>query len=275
MSYVSILTQVQPDGEAAPRLACALTLAKRFHARLIGLASEMAPPLTLTAGYYGREADWAAAMGGAIDKRLQAARDTFDREVGGLPPADTAWVRGFGMPAYEMAAASRAADLIVAGGSERRFDRYSSADAAELAMLSGRPVLVAPDKGAALTAKRVVVAWKDTREARRASADALPFLKEAEAVQVTGICAADEAESAGEGLEQVAEALRRHGVKASAKLVQQPHSDAAALRAAAASFGADLIVMGCYGHSRLGEWAFGGFTRNLLAHAEQHLLLSH
>jgi nucleotide-binding universal stress UspA family protein len=76
--------------------------------------------------------------------------------------------------------------------------------------------------------------------------------------------------------EDVAEALRRRGVKAEAKVVSHHHHPASqVLLEEAAACGADLIALGCYGHSRLGEWVFGGVTRDLLAQDGVWLLLSH
>jgi nucleotide-binding universal stress UspA family protein len=136
----------------------------------------------------------------------------------------------------------------------------------------GRPVLVAPPGFERLAAKRVVVAWKDTREARRAVHDALPFLVRAEQVHV----AVAGHEARREGGADVAAYLASHGVSVATRLLHQPEIGAAdeILRFARRE-DADLIVMGAYGHSRLREWVFGGATRDMLQGTSLCCLMSH
>ena len=76
MTYAAVLTHVQADPEAAPRLACAVATAKRFDAAIIGIAAEMIPPLAFDGGYYSVEADWTTAM-----------RETIARIRTRTPPA--------------------------------------------------------------------------------------------------------------------------------------------------------------------------------------------
>jgi nucleotide-binding universal stress UspA family protein len=122
----------------------------------------------------------------------------------------------------------------------------------------------------------VVVAWKDTRESRRALADSLPFLKAAEQVTVVEVCGKDELADARIRTADVVKYLQRHGVKATAKAVSAPPDRVSAeLNIAAQAIGADLIVAGAYGHTRLGEWMFGGVTYDLLHAPERFVLLSH
>lgn len=174
-----------------------------------------------------------------------------------------------------MARLSRGVDLIVAGGAP--LDRPSrSADTAELVMRCGRPVLVAPPWGGKLRAEVVVVAWKDTRESRGAVADALPFLKAAEAVSVIEVCDYDADAEAELHTFEAVRYLRRHGVTAHAKaIIAPPERVATELNIVAQAIDADLIVAGAYGHTRLGEWLFGGVTRSLIHEPERFALLSH
>ena len=134
-----------------------------------------------------------------------------------------------------------------------------------------------PPGVAALEGRRVLVAWKDTREARRAVADALPLLSRAEEVLV--VEAAPEAEERGQALrraDDVAALLAGHGATARGEALE-PGGGAVAddLLLAAGRHGADLVVAGGYGHARLREWAFGGVTRDLLARCPVCCLLSH
>jgi nucleotide-binding universal stress UspA family protein len=180
-------------------------------------------------------------------------------------------------PVRAMARESRAADLIVAGGSKAEFgDDYRRADPAELALASGRPVLVAPIGAPALRGKAVVVAWKDTREARRALHDALPFLQRAEDVVVMAVCDDAVVQAAQVETADVAAALLRRGVHARSMVVSAPDRAVAdEINAEAAAAGADLIVAGAYGHSRFAEWVLGGATRDLLDNPQRYLLISH
>jgi nucleotide-binding universal stress UspA family protein len=100
---------------------------------------------------------------------------------------------------------------------------------------------------------------------------------QADKVLVVEIC--DEAEGVGDAefhASEVAEGLKRHGVAASGKAVRASDDKVVSvLNAAAKAIGADLIVAGCYGHSRMNEWFFGGVTRDLLSNPERFILMSH
>jgi nucleotide-binding universal stress UspA family protein len=276
LTYSAILTHVQPDAEAAARLACAHDLAKRFGARLIGVGAEMIPQVSFDNGFYALQGEWMSSMRAAIDARLASAHTLFQQQTRDMAAEDAVWVSTVASPVAALVAASRAADLIVAGGAPRRgADPSYDASPAELAMRAGVPVLVVPSGGAAFLGRSVLVAWKDTREARRAVADALPFLESATAVEVVEICEAGGAGDSRIRTEDVAAALRRRGVAATAKVVVHHPATGEAIAREARAFGADLIVLGCYGHSRLGEWMSGGVTRDLLAQDAFYRLLSH
>jgi nucleotide-binding universal stress UspA family protein len=122
----------------------------------------------------------------------------------------------------------------------------------------------------------VVIAWKDTREARRALADGLPILKCAEEVLLLEVCSKNEAADIAPHHGAVLEYLARHGVTARSKIVPgEPNFAADTLQSEAKALGADLIVAGGYGHSRLGEWVIGGVTSDLLADPQRFVLFSH
>ena len=277
MTYAAIMTHVQADKDQAPRLSRAKSLAQRFGARLIGVGAEMIPPLAFDNGYYAVDAEWVLAMRKSIEDQLDLAHQTFKTATADMEEGDAAWLSGIDSPTPALAGASRAADLLVVGGGPTRHGSpYRDVSAAELAMQAGRPVLVIPPSAPELQAAKIVLAWKDTREARRALSDAMPFFEAAKFVEVLEICEKDSAEDARVRTEDVAAALRRRGVDAEARVESQGHAPASQrILEAAVGHGADLIVLGCYGHSRLGEWVFGGVTRDLLAQDVAHLLLSH
>ncbi len=140
-----------------------------------------------------------------------------------------------------------------------------------------RPVLIVPPGLSHLDATCIVVAWKDSREARRAVADALPLLKRATSVLVLEICnTPGDQEDAKAVVDDVADYLSRHGVAAAAETrLLREASVSAELLLVAEQHGAELVVAGGYAHPRLQEWAFGGLTRTLLGHFPKCCLLSH
>ena len=147
------------------------------------------------------------------------------------------------------------------------------APALEAALFStGRPVLVVPPNHCDSLTSHVAVAWNDTREAARALLAALPFLKRAEAVELLAVedggCDADPAALSGY--------LRRHGVTAEFRKLQPDYRPLGEqMLEEAKKGGADLFVMGAYGHSRLRELVLGGVTRQVLATADMPLLMVH
>jgi nucleotide-binding universal stress UspA family protein len=270
----TVLTHVVAGEFGATRLQAAVALARQLDATLYGLGADMVQPLAVADPTGLTQGDWYAAMRDEAERNLKEAREAFQAATVGLK---TEWAAVEAPPADALIRASRAADVILVGGSPQRgADRYHLADPAEVMLLSGRPVLVAPPTPAPFSGRAVVVAWKDTRESRRALADALPFLVRAETVVVTEICATDEKEPAVARTGDVVAGLQRHGVAAHARVVlAAPDRVATELNIAADAIGADLIVAGGYGHSRLGEWVFGGVTRELLTSPARYVLLSH
>jgi nucleotide-binding universal stress UspA family protein len=269
----TVLTHVTADEAGERRLAVAADVARRLGATLTGLGAQAIPPMTPDP--YGlMEGAYLEAMDEAIDKQLKAARAAFEAAAQGL---DAEWLSAQRLPLEAVALVSRAADLIVAGGAgPGGGDRYRACDAGELVLTSGRPVLVTPARGGMLDGRGVLVAWKDTRESRRALADALPFLSLAERVRLVEVCDEDEADDVQARLDSIARALARHGIEADATpLAGRRAQVAGKLEAAANEMDADLIVFGGYGHTRMGEWVFGGVTRDLLHGAGRFLLMSH
>ncbi|HEY1930213.1 MAG TPA: universal stress protein [Caulobacteraceae bacterium] len=270
--YAAVLTHVQRD--APERLACARDLARRFGAALIGLGAEAIPPIAAGPATGVVQAQWFTACNEAAEENLRVAREMFRAACAGLG-AGGEWRQSLEVPIEVIARASRAADLIVASAPDGQGSIYRDARPSELALLTGRPVLVAPSREKTLSADRVVLAWKDTREARRAMADALPFFRRAKAVLVLEV-AGRHLEDAQSRCADVVSALERHGVQAEPSAVAaMGRTDGEEILNQASAFGADLIVAGAYGHPRLGEMIFGGVTRTLLSQHDLFVLLSH
>lgn len=274
-TYSTLLVHVEPGLAASRRVEIAAGLARAFDARLIGLGAEMIEPVTMVDPYSGQLiAEMYQQLSRQVAADLENAEATFRRDAAG---ADAEWRTVSSTPVNAIARTARAADLIVMTATEAKgSDVYHAAPPAEVVLTAGRPVLVAPVGAGHLQARKVVVAWKETREARRAVADAMPFLVRAEEVVVQSVCGEDEVEAAEACALDVAAWLRRHGAPARANVTTAPDASVAdELNAEAEAIGADLIVAGAYGHSRTVEWALGGATWRLLQAPQRYLLLSH
>jgi len=147
----------------------------------------------------------------------------------------------------------------------------------QLALASGRPALIVPYVGRFDTAgRRVLVAWSRTRESARALNDALPILERASHVTVLSVNPRRGEEANDLPGADIALHLARHGVKAEAASTVAEDIDVGnTLLSRAADLGADLIVMGCYGHSRMRELILGGATGEILQHMTVPVLMSH
>jgi nucleotide-binding universal stress UspA family protein len=175
---------------------------------------------------------------------------------------------------------SRMADLVVIRQADVETDDYRLLEMpGEVVMASGRPVLVIPATTAVTSiGKTIVLAWNGTREASRAAFDALPFLQDAdEAVLLGAVSASRDDGSMRDSKNEFAEILTRHGAKVSAEPPdhRQDITDGEMLLSCVAKHGADLLVMGAYGHSRTREFILGGATKHVLALTTVPVLMSH
>ena len=273
MTYAAMMVYVDIDGIPEQRVRIASGLAKKFDAALIGFSARAVPPPFVAEGVIIEEATEAdiEQMRAALAKRGDWFRGVV-RDV-----KDVEWRSALDFPGAALAYEARCADLIVIGQPLRgRYDSQRILDPREVLFKLGRPALVVAPGIASLRAEHVVVAWKDTREARRAVADAMPFLGAAKRVSVVEVCARDGEQNALARLNDVVRYLSRHSVAAEARpITHRDRSDADHLFQFALDEGADLLVAGAYGHSRLGEWMFGGMTREILASSPICCLLSH
>ena len=276
MTYTTLMVHLELGRPNAGLLAIARDLAERLHAGVIGIAACQPTPIGYGEGY---------DLSGEL---VQAERDELERELKvaeaefrmGLEDKATSveWrsTVTFGALSGYVAEEARSADLILTRlSTPDLLDRTRAVSTGSLVMQAGRPVLVAPDEISSLKLDQILVAWKDTREARRAVADALPLLQKAAKVMVVEIASEADHAAAQIHVEQVAAWLQRHGVAAVAMASLVVGDDAARLSELALEHDADLIVAGAYGHTRLQEWAFGGVTRDLLTRKDRCVLLSH
>jgi nucleotide-binding universal stress UspA family protein len=172
-----------------------------------------------------------------------------------------------------MAAYGLCADLAIASRGIPDRDAVARSTLEALLLETGRPLLI---PGAAAispaAAERVAIAWKPTPQAARAVAFAMPFLLRA---KETVVLTVEEEEGRHDASDRLIDYLGRHGINAVVDRISPSAEGAAATMLAAASEKAGLLVMGGYGHTRLREWVFGGFTQHVLDHAQIPVLLAH
>lgn len=268
-TYATLLVHAEPLPAASHRVVVAAALAKDLGALLVGLGAETFETMPDPIGTSG---EWMMLLQEQVNNDLKASEKAFRRDSAG---ADTEWRYAQDYPNQAMARAARAADLLIASPRSRAATT-STVDPGELVMSAGRPVLLVPEGSDRLRASAIVVAWKDTYEARRAVADAMPLLLRADDVVVQAVCETDEHDSAILQTADVVAALKRHGVAARAAVAHARPSDVAhTLRRVADGVSADLIVAGAYGHNRAREWAFGGVTYELMHRPPCFVLFSH
>lgn len=277
MMFASLMVRLLPGASNDAVLDLAADLAGRLGARrVIGIAA--CQPLQV---YGGPEAyvpqDLIDRDIAQVEGDLGHAEERFRARLG--KTAAVEWrstITNRGLADY-IAYQARAADLLITGSEEGGtvLDTSRRVSLADLVLKAGRPLLVAGANVSRLDVKSVVVGWKDSREARRAAADALPLLKLAERVTVVQIAAKDEIDDARACTDDVAAWLGSHGIAAVARSELKIGDDAEQLATIATELGAGLLVGGAYGHTRVREWVLGGVTRDLLLQPAACSLLSH
>jgi len=167
---------------------------------------------------------------------------------------------------------ARLSDLIVVPHPDSG-DEVSSSEALHAVLFdSGRPVIIAPKQAPAEIGRRICLAWNGTAESASAVYMVMPWLHQAEAVHVLY---SDDYQRRGPEVAELVDYLGVHGIAATASAFAPVEREVGAgLLAGAASFGADLLAMGAYSHSRLRQLILGGVTRHVLEKAQLPVLMS-
>ncbi|BEP65040.1 universal stress protein (plasmid) [Variovorax sp. V213] len=273
----SILVHLDGTARAEARLRLAQRLAQAHQCTLTALFAvtpAVLPTLALPGGLP------AMPTRGPVDPEHRArALAMFERALQDSPVRSD-WQELRGEPVTEsFVHRALTADLMVLGQRNPRdatgFD--VPGDFVEAALLgSGKPALIVPFAGEpSARLETVLVAWRSTREAANALATALPLLRNAKQVHLVGT--ADESPGGlAPAMAQVRSYLLMHGV---GQMHEHPPLDARypgkALLSLAGNVGADLLVMGCYGHSRARELVLGGVTRTVLDSATVPVWMAH
>lgn len=273
MPIKTILLHMSNDERHGARLDVAVSLAKRFDAYVDVLY--IATPVHMPAAVTGRGASYAyIAEATAIAHEKAEAIEHEVRQA--LKDCSYSWEVVEGDHEELLATRATYSDLAVITQSHPAHveDRVLLHVPDRLPLDAPCPALVLPYDGTpAGFGRHVVVAWKNTREAGRALRDALPFLQAAEKVTVLTI---DPPGHKGDSGRDPMIFLERHGVRSQHKSEVHRGGDIGeTILARAEEMGADLLVMGAYGHSRLREMVLGGATRTILQHMKVPVLMSH
>lgn len=275
---ISVLMMGTASDEAL--LAAAAQLSRHFQARLSPIQVVDLPELPYNT--------WAILPDPGITKahdaiRQQAAQlaERAGRQLAGMQIDAAPFQRIEALYTDPWAVAAKecfCTDLIIAGRSGTGPPAQRETQGiATLILQSGRPILLLPGEAKPQgQPAKIVVAWTPTRESTRAAHDALPFLRQADSVDILALVDDSNAEENRRALPQIVAHLDRHGVKAKPVVQASLGMDIASLVLAhAKTMHAELVVAGGYGHSRFREWALGGVTRELLLTSHLPVFLSH
>jgi nucleotide-binding universal stress UspA family protein len=266
----------------------ALAAARAFNAHLDFLHVRVDASAMVAA--MATDGSGAAMVSGLVERideeatrREDTARQLFQRfcererlEIADTPAGQQSptaqWLRQTGDEAYWVREYGRAADLLVIG--RPADDQGVSIDTIEAALVgAGRPVLIVPATPLVSLPETIVIAWKAAPEAARAVTAAMPLLSKAKQILIATV--AEEEGLSDEESARLMTALSWHGLNASTRHLRPDRQGAADTLLAAAAEQSALVVMGAYGHSRLREWVFGGFTERVLRGAVVPVLMMH
>jgi nucleotide-binding universal stress UspA family protein len=262
MDIRMIAVAVDLETVSSATLTAAIDLAQKFNATLIGVGAD--EPSTMGVGIDGGVAalDFYKAELDEIQARFKAAEPKFLEAASGK--LKTEWRTFLASPERAMISTGLSADLLVTPGTVSAvFGSPRPFNAGDVVLAAGRPLIALATGAAKVSSDKTMIGWKNTREARRAVADALPFLKQAKEVHAITISEGD-ADTERQSLADLVAWLSAHGVKADSELIENQDGFIDVLESTARARQADLLVTGGYGHSRMREWLFGGMTRDLL-----------
>jgi nucleotide-binding universal stress UspA family protein len=285
----TILIRASDDATGAAAYAAAGCLARRFGAHIDVL--HVRPDPVEVAVAMSAEGAGGTLLSGIIDSlerdaeageaRARTQFATFCFEAGfslvTAPAMSTGPSAMFhvetGQEARWMSTYARTSDLAVAPRGVPGDDALARSTLEALLLETGRPLLIPPTTAPSPdVADHVAIAWKATPQAARAIAFALPFLVHAATVTILSV---EEEDRGRDDTARLIRYLGRHGVTACVQPLASGPDGAAATLLAAATAKSGLLVMGGYGHTRLREWVFGGFTQYALDHAQLPVLMAH
>lgn len=280
MALKYILCPVTGGAEDGPALRAALLLGRRFEAHVRALFVRAS--ITEAIPYLGD-----GLTGGVIESLVQSAAKASDESLAAAKAHVDAALAASGMAAIslsvrvaegiledEVAAASRLADLVIYAR-DPADSSFPDRSLAESTLLGARrPILIVPPGEPATIGAHIAILWDGGTSAAAAFIAALPLIKRADTVEVLTMTSDEEAGPAL--LDDLNDALTIRGLSATMRAIDpQSSASGAHLLGMATETGADLIVMGGYGHSRLRQLVFGGVTRHMLRNVTVPVLMAH
>ncbi|WP_455289261.1 universal stress protein [Cupriavidus necator] len=279
MDYRTIVVELGPDAGCVARIRVAADLASCFGAHVIG-ASATGLRIDPVRGA-GDDAAWYAELA----RRRRLGQAAWYGELLGNTLADAAPGITFSHhvvaeePGWVLAQEARVADIVLlarpgpTGGGVPSL----AAEVAEYVLLNaGRPVIVLSEEVRRLHGGHVVIAWDGQRAAARAVADAMPLLLRARQVTILAVWdRAGRPDANSEPVVGLRHYLQRYGIVAAVRTERTSLPVGPVICDVLRELGADLLVAGDYGHSRVRELVMGGTTRTLMRHTEVPVLFSH
>lgn len=280
MNYRSLLVLLDQNAACAARLQLAMRLARERDCHLVGLAPTGLLDVPPDSGAATPLADYAARAWDALREQAERAAQNFRDECHASGVKSFESVVDEADKAASLVRHAHCSDLVVLTQAPPTGTDHRSAQALveQVVLHSARPTLVIPHAGRfERVGTKVLVAWDDTREAARALSDALPILchsSQVQLVQWTSIGAIRDAALQAR-LDAVQRWLMWHGVSNEVCIEATDLGIADAMLSRATDLGADLIVMGAYGHARWAQRVLGGATSGMLASMTVPALMSH
>jgi nucleotide-binding universal stress UspA family protein len=274
--FMDIVVNLSEPGQTDFAVKYALSVARTFGAHLTGIAF-LYDPVIPDGALGGVPVQLIEAQREENCKAAQSAVQRFEENAraAGVSASSRTVEASVGGGAMVFGKIARRFDLVVLGQSQREYGASEEVMIESALFESGRPVMLVPyiqREGLALN--RVLLCWDGSRTAARAIGDAMPLLERAKEVDV--VIVAEERKEEDMTGSHMAEHLARHGITATVKrLVKGDISIDSVVLSYAADTGADLIVMGGYGHSRFREFILGGMTRGILESMTVPVLMSH
>jgi nucleotide-binding universal stress UspA family protein len=279
MGYRTLLAILDTPKTTRQVTDFAVALANQFQAHVVGAHAEAVAIVPLVAPMEIPDPVTVQALQDMAHRETEEVETLFRESARreGLSHEWRSFVTSSGFNSAALIDSARSSDLVIAAQGESGILSETRSDLESFLFESGRPVLLIPHiLKTPKPIRRVLIAWNGSREAARATFDAMPFLKAADEVEIFTVDAVETAAQSAEmaGVE-IAATLARHGIKVSVNSQQKSGlAPAMAIENRLSDGSIDLLVMGAYGNKRWWEMLFGGVTRTLLDSMTALTLLS-
>lgn len=281
MGLNRLVVHVDGDKAVEKRIEFAAGLSAQHDADVVGVFARVPNPATSSAAWPG------LPDSGFMDQLVEAHTAEIDRQVETLKPKfDSTMRSGKGEATWRevnafrpeaIIRAARSADLVVLPQPDEQdaanhMDKFAVSD---VVMRCGRPVLFHPYIGASAEMKKILVAWDGGRESVRALHDAAPFIKGADLLLLSVVTSGQVHVNEVDDQDILAYVKSLGGNGKIDRHVGSEMRVSDVVMSRAADFGANMVVMGGYSHSRFRELVLGGATREILDQMPVPVLMSH